>query len=93
MASNTIFVIGILLLFATTSTWADDVKDRQFMEKITKRIQDKCKGSKNYQQCRYDESPSKCKQLSFGEDIGAWYRCVRTCANAGIISKTIGECS
>ena len=81
-----------IVFLASTSIFADDVQDKKFLEKVIKKVQEKCAGNKNFLQCRYDNSPRKCKSLSFA-DSSAWARCVHSCGSAGIISKSIGDCS
>lgn len=86
-------MLSILFMTFSTAVIADRTDEQQFFDKVRDKIQKNCANSPNYMQCRDENSPRKCKGLAFNEDLGGWARCVRSCGNAGIISRTIGECS
>lgn len=85
-------IVGAIALLISAPIWADGAQDQEFIQKALEKVREQCPSSEDFLQCRYELSPRKCKALSFG-DISAWARCVRSCGSAGIISKTIGECS
>lgn len=88
-----LFVALALTSGGAAADWADKRKEREYLNEIRTLIQKECRGSRNYAQCRSEHSPSKCKPLAFNEDLSAWARCVRSCAHAGFLSRTVGECS
>ena len=86
-------LLAIFLSLITSLALANQTDEQKYFDKVRVKIQDKCKNSKNYIQCRVDNSPSKCKSLAFNNDLGSWARCVRSCGSASFISKSVGECS
>lgn len=71
----------------------------KFYQAVQKKVMAECSGGKfrdngyrTYQDCRSDNSPSKCKALVY-LDISAWAQCVRSCASASTYSRAFVECS
>ncbi len=85
-----ISAFGLLICFAA---FADQRKEQEFFDRVWTDINNNCRGSKKFMQCKADNSPSKCKALAFGSDASAWAGCVRSCGNAGFLSRSVGECS
>lgn len=96
MKSRDLFLLITIALcsnYAAADRLADLKKEREYYEEVRTKITEKCRGTRNYRQCRSDLTPSKCKPLAFNEDLSAWAACVRSCAHAGLFGRTFGECS
>ena len=91
MISRNLF--AIIISVTSTIAIANQVDEQKYFDKVLIKIKDNCQVSRNYMQCRADNSPGKCKSLAFNEDLGSWARCVRSCGSASFVSKSIGECS
>jgi len=72
-------------------------KKRKFLKDIIKRFKDGCREESGYvsRDCWPKYLPSKCRGLVYIDPYDAlpWQRCVMSCANESLYSKTFGECS
>jgi hypothetical protein len=89
-----IFTLTFLaLILYSSNAIADQKKEYEFFNEVQKKIRVECKNSKNFRQCRSEQTPKKCRVLAFNSDLSGWASCVKSCANASILSRTLGECS
>ena len=97
--SFSIKFIFIFFLFFSTSLHAEYEESKAYKKKIIEEYISKCKNVKSidHLNCKYDNSPKKCKSLVYiksSEITGnPWSRCVYSCGSASVASKSFGDCS
>jgi len=93
----------VLYLLAQSALASADDEGKQLAEQIIKNAQ-ACavgKSGSDVPNCYIDATPERCRpqmmEYLAREDKEAakrtWYVCVASCANAGVWSKTFGDCS
>lgn len=97
------FAIWLGILLSGNVFGADDPGTILFNEVL--KVADQCATNKSGTQvisCYVKASPKKCESVVLSHFVGlnagqqytpAWYFCVASCVDAGVWSRTFGECS
>lgn len=90
-----IFFAAIVFIAFCSGANAGDINPSEYVSEVFYDFQEECadESGMDYLNCWSDHSPEKCKGLVYDRNKAAWMRCVASCANASIYSKTFGDCS
>lgn len=89
----TVLIGGTIFAPAKAESQEERSKKSSYLNEIWEKVRENCPTGPNFRECKADQGPKKCAVLVYSQDISAWSQCVRSCGTAGVVSRTIGECS